>query len=1204
MPARLRRILADSGVELSREELLDALWLARSLPGTARAPLARATAPPPRPDGHPPRSGSGPETPAGPHRPAPGASRGSARLYASGAARPRSEPARSGRASSPLPAAPVRAPEDKALGAGELRLGRALRPLRQRLPDPRRPELDEEATAAAMAESGLTEVLMRPARGRWLDLALVVDDGISMLLWRRLATEVRQLMERSGAFRRIRVYGLDSRHTAGPRLSSRPYGVHGSASLHPHAVIDTAGGTLVLVLSDGVGPAWRDGRMRAVLEQWSRHGPTAVLHALPRRMWDGSGLRTEPWQVTTRRRGAPNHTWHVTDSVLPPGLAAFGGTPVPVLHPDPETFGCWARLVASPGASGALPLLAAGGGPPRSPSRTGAQGTAAGGGDAPLSTAVLRFREAASPEAYRLAAHLAAVAPLTVPVMRLVQGALPGTDTGHLAEVLLGGLMRRTGGQDPAASAVHSRFDFSTDTRRVLLGSASARELLRTSRAVTDRLTRLAGRSPDFPAWLAHPSGTEATGASARPFGWVEDRLMRRLGVRPPAPSGPPPLSGSPRPPRPPYVGRSDSIWFPLHESHPREVGGYRPFAVARRGWTDLPLFLAYDGAGEVVAIRRAAAGQEVHRAVLATQREALARMDGLCAPRLLNSGEQAGRRWIATSCLRGPRGEPAPNLQDMAVSGGSLPDPRATDLCLRFAEGLARAHARGLVNGALGPNAVLLSEGTVHLFSWLTASIDGEPSPYRAHFRQITLYEAPELFRGDVPPSAAADVYAMAKILMGVLVDGPYPEEGGQGPGRQMLLDVLRPCLLPDPAARPTAAETAEAIREIINMPRSPAPGPAAAEPVPYPESVAPPHGAGPSPRPSGGTGARPESPGDDAPRHLPEALARWESEHQLVYSLRTPPEAPARWESEHRLARALRKEGLLHRAEGIFRELCRKRDSGLGPQHRDSLATRSELAYVLRLLGRGEAALSEYMRVAAGWSRAAGEENPETLHARAQIADMLSELGRHGEAVRLRTGIADGWRRAAGPRHEATLTALHELALAHEADGDFGNAALVHEELLTSREESLGADHPATLATLNRLAGTCRALRRREPALRLYERILEIRQRTLGERHPDTLRSLGDVAMAARAAGAHDRAVSLHREVLAGHEQILGPDHPDTLVARRQLAEAHRLTGDLDRATAEYERTLADCVRLLGPAHEETRKVRALLEILHGGP
>ena len=58
MPGRLRRVLADSEVELSDEELLDVLWLAARLPQD-EAPLVRAlrhahSAPPGLSEEHPP----------------------------------------------------------------------------------------------------------------------------------------------------------------------------------------------------------------------------------------------------------------------------------------------------------------------------------------------------------------------------------------------------------------------------------------------------------------------------------------------------------------------------------------------------------------------------------------------------------------------------------------------------------------------------------------------------------------------------------------------------------------------------------------------------------------------------------------------------------------------------------------------------------------------------------------------------------------------------------------------------------------------------------------------------------------------------------------------------------------------------------------------------------------------------------------------
>lgn len=406
MWSELRRILADGGAELSHEELLDSLWLAGRLPagassvlaqavavaepGLQQVPSSRETAPLPwgqaapdseyatgAPGGRP--AVTGPQAADAYSRTAqPATDHGSA-VHAAPAGRQRPS-ARGDR-----PATPVRSPEQKALGAVELRLGRALRPLKQLRPDRREWELDEPATVTAMAETGLPDAVMRPGRARWLDLVLLVDDGVSMLLWQRLATETRLLMERSGAFRDVRVYGLDSRSPEAPLLGRRPY-EQDSAPLAASAVTDPAGHTLLLVISDGVGAAWRDGRMHTALERTARVGPTAVLHALPERLWEGSGIRAEEWEVTTRRRGAPNHTWLVSDPVLPPELAPYDGVPVPVLAPTPESLGTWARLVGSPGTSAVLPLLAS-----RTSTRPYAA-TRAPGGDG-----LLRFRRAASP---------------------------------------------------------------------------------------------------------------------------------------------------------------------------------------------------------------------------------------------------------------------------------------------------------------------------------------------------------------------------------------------------------------------------------------------------------------------------------------------------------------------------------------------------------------------------------------------------------------------------------------------------------------------------------------------------------------------------------------------------------------------------------------------------------------------------------------
>jgi MinD-like ATPase involved in chromosome partitioning or flagellar assembly len=753
-------VLASGGVYLSREELLDALWLAGRLPerDAAGAPLERATArdgaalPDARPATTRPAVPAAPAEQPGPgqdHQPTappprrearqerpyarPGAAsqgldqdqdqeqdqdqgRGQDRyrdrrpadhaphgLYGGGhtpgapGADTESPDARRG--------LPLRVPEDKALHQ-ELSIGRALRPLKQHRPNPLKREFDEVATAAALAETGLPDVVTRPARERWLDLALVVDDGTSMLLWRRLAVELRTVLQRSGAFRVVRVLGLHTRGGA-PALRTRPYDPD-APHLPTTALSDPSGHTLVLVVSDGVGAAWRDGRMGQVLARWAGVGPTAVVHALPPRLWDSSGIRTRRWQVRTRRPGSANADWAIADPVLPAALARFDGVPVPVLEPEAGPLADWARLIASASGTAVLPLLA----PPR--------GAPAAARPAPSPAAELDrvqlFRDAASPEAYRLAAHLSAVAPLPVPVMRMVQKAVDGrSDTGRLAEVFLGGLMRpveppASAGPDPLPPE-HRPFAFTDAAQRALLGAVPLAELVATSRTIGRRLEELAGRSPDFPAWLAHTAGSDRLPPGARPFSTVERRLAARLGA--------PPLSSASA------TRTAARQWRRTGPDDRRTIGPYRLTMAGPPGARIIP-YLGQDayGAEAIVQTARHLQGQWA-AALLGVQAEALRRMDGRYARRLLREGLDDDVPWIAEEPFIGER------LDHVLHGDAERWDGHAALAVARKVVDAVRVCADAeMVHGDLSTSTVHVAGEDILLTGWTSASIDGVPSP------------------------------------------------------------------------------------------------------------------------------------------------------------------------------------------------------------------------------------------------------------------------------------------------------------------------------------------------------------------------------------------------------------------------------------------------------------------------------------------
>ncbi|MBL1290847.1 hypothetical protein JKV81_28910 [Streptomyces sp. For3] len=771
MPDRLLSLLRDVGFDVTAEELVDCLWLAERMP--ADAPLAVATgllgggARPPdaaREPGVPPVT-AWPEEEQSTGRPdAPRDEPARAGLHASvapAAEAPQAEVADTGviedcgrddgpgvpepepGPAEPEPvedrsaALPVRIPHPHAL-ALPLRTARALRPLKQYRPHPSAEELDEAETAARIAHSGLLDVVTRPARDRWLDLTVVVDDGVSMLLWQQLCSELNSLLAHLGAFRQIRTYGLRLRPGRAPRLSSRPF-VPDAPTVSAEVLTDPSGRTMTLVISDGAGPGWRTGSMRAVLSRWAAHGPTAVIHTLPPRMWRGSGLPTRRWSVQAPGPGAANSTWRVRDPVLPEALSSLGTVPVPVLTPSPQSFADWARVIAAGGSGGVLTLWDAGTAERQRPSG----GRARARGEQPPrrvrpDAEVQRFRRAVSPEAYRLAAHLAAVSPLTIPVMRLVVHSLPRpVTTAHLAEVFLSGMLRPAEAEHgpPAADVLPQQrvFAFTTHSRDILLDAVPTAEVLASTRRVSEHIAELVGRSPDFPAWLDRPDGTSRLPDDSSAFAWLSPALQDRLGLTglsaqewTEQPTLPREIRLSPPGsiyPQFPLVGYSaaNTTWSAVEGG---SLGGYRLTGQANQPGG--PSLFSGSKGGDQAVIRAASTHP---RSVAEVRREALAlaRFDHPCLPSLLDADFGAGTPWAATTGALNRLGQGAPALRGVAQAL-RVYESFGTDLILvlgqRLASALDHSHHAGVVHGHLSADRVLLTLDGPLLVGWHRSEI------------------------------------------------------------------------------------------------------------------------------------------------------------------------------------------------------------------------------------------------------------------------------------------------------------------------------------------------------------------------------------------------------------------------------------------------------------------------------------------------
>ncbi|MFF3203165.1 SAV_2336 N-terminal domain-related protein [Streptomyces sp. NPDC002962] len=805
--AEALRVLRACGHDLDAEQVLDVLWLARRLPAGPDAPLSRGLRPAEEPPPPPPTAPAGHETPPRSAPPPHGEDLPdltSSSLYASARrppapARPEPRPARQ---TEPRSAMPVRVPEGKAL-TDELGLGRALRPLRRRQASRRRREIDEERTAVELAETRLPDVVLRPVQERWLHLVLLVDDGLSMLLWHRLGAELRVLLERLGAFATTRVLGLDTRSAGEPRLHARPFQPD-STPVPTTTVNDPTGRTLVLVVSDGMGRAWRHGALYALLHSWAARGPVALLHTLPQEMWEASGIHAERWQATTRRIGGANTSWRITDPVLPPDLARFADVPVPVLEPSARALGDWARLLASPGTTVELPLLSR---PTRHAAVTAARDL----------QSAQHFRDAATPEAYRLAAHLAAVSPLSVPVMRLVQSAVPWpATTSHLAEVFLGGLVRPAPAPVPGPlPAKHLVFDFTEESKAVLLDAVPQAELLGTSRSIGRRLEQLAGNSPDFPAWLAHPDGSAELPGSHRPFTSVERRLLARLGVstvrrdRGAGPSGP----AQPSDP--------GDDWGQLTDADPRRIGPYelRGRRRGRRTVAYLGVAERANGSRQWAVVRTPRPDLPAANArLIEVEARVLERLGGQYAPKPLGTGLDDSPPWLAMAPIAdegGVRRQP-PRLAELltaAAEDGSAPFDLLTGLLVgwHLSSALSVCHLNGLVLCDLSADGVFVLRRTVVLGNLSDCVVDGR-------------YEG----TGSAPTvkdnmRSLGELLQLISSRVGVNTPGlPDGMHLWQGDGWESLRLLVLRCFDPLPAARPAAGEIADVLARYISLARA----------------------------------------------------------------------------------------------------------------------------------------------------------------------------------------------------------------------------------------------------------------------------------------------------------------------------------------------------------------------------------------------
>ncbi|SEG16301.1 Tetratricopeptide repeat-containing protein [Thermomonospora echinospora] len=1219
-------------------ELADALWLARYLPArqSGRPDAAADGQAPPAFDGR--EKEPFPEPPDTPPNPPdrPVQVRSAAAQAGLHMAPPRSSGSQV-----------VRSPAMPAIPRA-LRLARALRPLRVGAASRTRAYLDEEATAQQIAETGVWRPELRPEPERWLDVALVIDDSVSMTVWQRTVSEFQAVLERLAAFRDVRVWRID---TDSDRLTLRAHASRTGPGRNPNELIDPTRRRVVLVISDCVGRAWRDGQAAALLERWGRMGPVAIVQPLPQRLWWRCAAALEPVSIRASQPAQPNERLDVRSREAaepPPGIA------IPVLELEPRWLRPWAELVG--GGASRLNGMALMTGRPVS------EDLPENGQDelSPLER-VMRFRASASPPAFQLAVYLAA-APLRPPVMRLVQRAmLPDSRPAHLAEVFLSGLLRKV---DVPEDPEQAEYEFLDGVRDVLLGALGRGEAVRVLREVWEVIRIRWGSVLDFPALLrAMEQGSGALSVDP-PFARVTAQVLARLGGRytaiaerltadrgpgaslpsddveedeaaagPPASRTRPPRAAEPvirggLPPRnPDFTGRDEllpeirrrlddgvTVLTPQADSLGGEGKSQLAAEFAHRHAADYDLIwwipteqvtLARSSLAELARRLGTPLSDDINRTVDRVLRE-------------LRRGSRY-RRWL------------------LVYDNAADPDELTPLMPVDFVEG------RLVTLRQDGVGHVLVTSGDRRWAERATALRVGvfeRPESIaflRRRVPRLSVTEADRLAArvGDLPLAVEQAAALLAETGRGVEEHLRSLEEQL---GQKWILD------LPPEYPVPLAATLG------VNFERLRQDAPATARllelwaffgPEPVVRELLSAGGRARLPAALQATLTDPERltwSMRDIGRH---ALGRYDRQtaslqvHRLVRTMlqaklsgpkgarirgqvhrvlaaampERPPEDETTWARRAQITPHVVPAGVIDGATTQIREVAL-----------------DQVRY-LYLLGDFEGARTLGQAALERWTDILGPDDRLVLRTCHNMGNVLRALGKVADARRLNSQTLDRAMERFGPNDRETLLVANSVGADLRLQGDFTRALELDQRTMGRMVRMFGRDnrttlmvannvsidlrllgrfreaheidrdaldrmrrlgrHRNTLLAMNQVARDLHGLGRYREAEILQQQALEVMRETLGPDHTVVLQAQMSHVGTLRKLGPHEQARELAETTLQLHLQRFGPEHPDTLAAQRSLAVACAVTGDAERGRTLSEEARRGYHRLLGADH-----------------
>lgn len=277
------------------------------------------------------------------------------------------------------------------------------------------------------------------------------------------------------------------------------------------------------------------------------------------------------------------------------------------------------------------------------------------------------------------------------------------------------------------------------------------------------------------------------------------------------------------------------------------------------------------------------------------------------------------------------------------------------------------------------------------------------------------------------------------------------------------------------------------------------------------------------------------------------------------------------------HQLAVAYNHAGRLPEAAALHEQALAARRRTLGPEHRDTIASTTELGRVWTVTGRQAEGLALIEGTVRDGKAHVGADDPSTLEAMRFLGMLyLQRLGRGAEGIALIEEILRLTKAKLGPWHSDTLFAMNALAGAYLVAGRASDAVPLSREALRVARERPEVDPMTTILGLAMLAQVYRHAGRRDEALPLLEELLPIAKAKLGPTNPATAEVQAALAEAYRQAGRPKEALPLFDAALP-IIWTMEPDKTYAMRVARDMELASVAANDPARADAARDRYAA---------------------------